>query len=398
MTSMIEHADMSQITNSHNTSQADELLPLSGAKPIRVLHIINGQHYAGAERVQDLLAMQLGEFGFDVEFACLKPDQFPALRRSQQAKLHLLPMRARLDFRPVRTIQQLILEREIALVHTHTARSALIGALAARWAGVPMVHHVHSPASADTTHSLRNWMNAATERFSVRQAAEVIAVSAALASHVEQLRLSREPAHVVCNGVPCVGDLRPRTTPGPTWTVGTMALFRPRKGLEVLLDAVAQDVAQGDDIRIRAVGAFETTAYQAEIMSRVDRLGLRGRIDWRGFRQDIAAEFAEMDLFVLPSLFGEGLPMVILEAMAAGVPVVATRVAGAPEAVRDGVDGLLAEPNDAASLAAAIGSFVHGKIDWQAARTKAHRRQAERFSDRSMAAGVARVYREVLGL
>ena len=103
-----------------------------------------------------------------------------------------------------------------------------------------------------------------------------------------------------------------------------------------------------------------------------------------------------MDLLVLPSLFGEGLPMVVLEAMAAGVPVIASRVEGIPEAIRDGQDGLICPPGDPRELAAAIGRFVAREVDWQQVRATAHRRQAERFSDRSMAQGVADVYRRVL--
>ena len=74
-------------------------------------------------------------------------------------------------------------------------------------------------------------------------------------------------------------------------------------------------------------------------------------ITWTGFTRDVLDELRQMDLFVLPSLFGEGLPMVVLEAMAAGVPVVATRVAGIPEAIRPGQDGVLVEPGDAEDLA-----------------------------------------------
>jgi glycosyltransferase involved in cell wall biosynthesis len=88
--------------------------------------------------------------------------------------------------------------------------------------------------------------------------------------------------------------------------------------------------------------------------------------------------------------------MVILEAMAAGVPVVATRVEGVPEAIRDGIDGLIARPNDAQSLADTIARVIHGEADWSTLRTSAHRRQAECFSDRSMAEGVSRVYGTVL--
>ena len=79
------------------------------------------------------------------------------------------------------------------------------------------------------------------------------------------------------------------------------------------------------------------------------------------FPSDVPAELGAMDLLVLPSLFGEGLPMVVLEAMAAGVPVVATRVEGVPEAIGDGVNGVLAAAGHAADLARAIARVVRGE-------------------------------------
>jgi glycosyltransferase involved in cell wall biosynthesis len=120
------------------------------------------------------------------------------------------------------------------------------------------------------------------------------------------------------------------------------------------------------------------------------------QITWTGFVSDVPAELARCDLFILPSLFGEGLPMVVLEAMAAGVPVVGTRVEGIPEAIRDGQEGLLAEPSDPADLARAIGRIVRGEVDWRRLREHGMARHGERFSDRSMAEGVAAVYRRVI--
>ena len=80
--------------------------------------------------------------------------------------------------------------------------------------------------------------------------------------------------------------------------------------------------------------------------------------------------------------------MVVLEAMASGVPVVATRVEGIPEAIRDGRDGLLVEPGDSGALAQAIGRIVRGQVGWQSLRASALERHARHFSDEAMAAGV----------
>jgi glycosyltransferase involved in cell wall biosynthesis len=110
----------------------------------------------------------------------------------------------------------------------------------------------------------------------------------------------------------------------------------------------------------------------------------------------VDAELAMMDVLVLPSLISEGMPMSLLEAMAAGVPVVGTRVDGVVDVIRDRIDGLLARPGDAEDLAGALGQIICGDVDWQALREAAHRRHAETFSERSMAAGVAAVYDRVL--
>lgn len=103
-----------------------------------------------------------------------------------------------------------------------------------------------------------------------------------------------------------------------------------------------------------------------------------------------------MDVFVLSSRFGEGLPMVLLEAMAAGVPAAATRVEGVPEVIRDGEDGLLVGPDSPHALAQGISRLIRGQVDWASIRSSALKRHADHFSDRAMAAGVAAVYRQVL--
>ena len=359
--------------------------------------MINGDVYAGAERVQDLLAQELGDFGFEVGFACLKPGQFSEVRRTRAAPLYKVPMRSRLDLRPAWKVARIVRREGYRLLHSHTARSALIACLASRLTGVPMVHHVHSPTARDTTHRWRSWVNGVVENRCLRRASILIPVSQSLAEHVRRRGFAEEAISVVPNGVPFRDPVPPRDRSRQTWTLGTVALFRPRKGLEVLLHSLALLRSRGLPVRLRAVGGFETPDYERQMRRLAEGLGLGESVDWVGFTRDVDGEWAQMDLFVLPSLFGEGLPMVVLEAMAAGVPVVATRVEGTPEVIRDGRDGLIARPNDPEHLAETLGRVIRGEVDWYALRASALARHAERFSAAAMAAGVAGVYRWILG-
>jgi len=362
----------------------------------RVLHLINGEHYSGAERVQDLLARELPQFGYDVGFACVKPMRFPTARETTTAPLFELPMRGRFDLRVVKKIVRLIQDGNYELLHAHTPRTALVGRLAAQRSGLPLVYHVHSPAGHDSTRVLTNAFNALVEWHSLRGAERLIAVSPSLARYMIARGFPADRVVCVPNGVPAVPTAFDRSAPTGTWTLGAIALFRPRKGVEVLLEALAALRSWGVDVRLRAVGGFETFAYETAILGLADRLGLRKSIDWVGFTRDVNAELAKIDLFVLSSLFGEGLPMVVLEAMAAGLPVVATRVEGVLEAVSHRETGLLVDPDSVSQLASAIRQFTSGEVDYSTMSRNGRERHAARFSDVAMARNVANVYRDVL--
>ena len=379
---------------------AHSVLPPASHLPpsVNVLHVINGEQYAGAERVQDLLAQRLMEHGFQVGFVCLKPGRFATARRSRQAPLYALPMRSRLDLRAVPRLVRIIRREDYRLLHAHTPRTALIGRLAALLAGVPLVYHVHSPTARDSTRVWRNRANAWLEWASLRGAPRLIAVSQSLGREMIQRGYASQRITVVHNGVPCVEALPPRDLRRGIWTLACVALVRPRKGIEDLLEALALLRAQGLPVRLRVVGPFESPTYESQLKDYASRLGVADAVEWTGFVADVNAALCQADVLVLPSLFGEGLPMVVLEAMACGLPVVGTRVEGVPEAIGDGLSGLLAEPNNPADLARAIARIVSGELPWADLSRHARARQVEQFSDSCMAAGVAAVYREVLGL
>ncbi|MCA9271105.1 MAG: hypothetical protein KDA41_21635, partial [Planctomycetales bacterium] len=97
----------------------------------RVLHIINGEHYSGAERVQDLLALRLPQFGYEVGFALIKPGKFIDSRSAVDARLHVVPMANKFDLRVVQALVKLVRDHGYRILHAHTPRTAMVGRLAA---------------------------------------------------------------------------------------------------------------------------------------------------------------------------------------------------------------------------------------------------------------------------
>ena len=365
------------------------------ARSGRALFLINGEHYAGAERVQDLLATHLPTFGWSVDFACLKTGLFESMREAKNSMVTTLSMRSRLDLGPARQVARLLQEGSYDLLHTHTVRSALIGRFAARQAAKPMVHHVHSRTDYDTENVLRNRLNSVIQWYSLRQASRLIAVSGRTADYLRGLGYPDELIRVVPNGAPSIAAQDGWQPPASSWVLGMIALFRPRKGVEILIEALAALRAAGFPVSLRAVGAFESEAYRQQVLRLAVDRGVAEHIVWPRFTRDIASELTQMNLFVLPSLYGEGLPMVLIEAMAAGLPVIATTNEGIPEVLEDGASGMLVAPNDAALLAQAIGFLIEHPDEARRLARRGQHRQRERYSEIAMARHVAMVYQEL---
>lgn len=371
------------------------LLPIRPTVRARTLHVINGEHFSGAERVQDLLALRLPDEGFPTDLAAVKPNRFGEVRQST-CRLEPLKMRGRLDFHVVGQIKRLVQRHSYEILHAHTPRTAIVTAIVARSMGLPWIYHVHSPVSCDSARAWQNRINGWVEWFSLRSATRVIVVSPSLVSYMRERGVATDKLVCVPNGVPSGNQVRRTRAIGEQLQLGMVALFRPRKGTEVLLEAVANAVSRGHHLRLRLIGGFETREYQQQIRNEIERLGLSQHVDLVGFTAEVDKELAQLDVMVLPSLYGEGLPMVVLEAMAAGVPVIASRVEGASAAIEHRESGMLVEPGSVSQLADAIEEFATGEIDHAQLARHARLRHTKQFSDVAMARGVAAVYRDVL--
>ncbi|MEP3479023.1 MAG: glycosyltransferase [Fuerstiella sp.] len=368
---------------------------LSDAKRHKVLHVVNGEHYAGAARVQDLLAQHLPANGFDVQFATLLSGRFAEQRVCQDVPLECVPMQHRLDLRAAKSIAAIVQRDGISLLHSHTTRSAMIAAAASYLSHVPFVHHVHCQMNTEVGSRWKSQLNLWIERTACRRAVQTIAVSDSIRQFMKGAGFRTDHCEVVPNGVPAPAETKSERLMSDSWTIGMVALLRERKGLETLLKSLPL-LKAAQNVRLKIVGPFETPEYERQIHDLANQLGISDQVQWTGFSSNVSGELLDMDVLVLPSVLAEGMPMVLLEAMASGIPIVGSNVDGITDVIQHQQNGLLSTPGCPNSLAEQLNLVLSGVVDWRLLRKNCQRKYHSRFSSKVMAEGVANVYRRVL--
>ncbi len=243
------------------------------------------------------------------------------------------------------------LQREgVTHLHNHIAKaSCTVAMLAGALSGIRWSFTIHGPDIFFEPHHWRIDEKAARAAF------------VACISHFcrSQLMCFADSTHWDRFHIIHCGVEPSRYAPQPA-REGLTALFVGRlagvKGVPILIDAMSNLVEKHPDLRLRLVGdGPDRQRLEADVEAR----GLGNRIEFLGYRSqaEVAEELARTDVFVLPS-FAEGVPVVLMEAMAAQVPVVTTRIAGVPELVEDGVSGLLVPPGDSDAFTAALDALL----------------------------------------
>jgi glycosyltransferase involved in cell wall biosynthesis len=242
-------------------------------------------------------------------------------------------------------------------VYCNSLKSDIIGGIAARLAGKKVIWHVHDRISADYLSPV------AVKIFGLLVRTiptHVVAISHSVA---ETLPVPRQKMSVVHNGIEIIEPVDtakpPFTNPSPVF--GLIGRISPWKGQDVFLDAAKIVHEQYPDVRFQIVGdaLFGESDFKEKIIKQCHELGLDNFIEWLGFRDDVPEIMARLDCVVHASTLGEPFGMVIIEAMAAGRPVIATNGGGVPEIVTDDYDGLLVPMNDALEMASAMIKMLH---------------------------------------
>lgn len=339
-------------------------------KRIRILHIVDGYRMGGAENKLLELIERLDREKYEILLCNVGPNgplkpQFERL----DIEIFNFPRRWSFDPIPIFKLVKLMRKRKIDVVQSTLFWADFIGAVAAKWAGVPLI------LSWETvSHEGDPYHNKFQRRKGYELASKlmnrIIAVSNEVkTSLVRRRSVPSEKISVIHYGV----DLT-RYNPNGQETrtakraelnlkpddflIGIVARLEPWKGHDIFVEAFAGLAAEFPNVHVVLVG---DGSLRKSLEEQVRGHGLGKRIHFLGVRHDIADLLNCIDLFVLPSRPGEGLPNVLLEAMACGVPVVATNVGGIPELVRNGYNGYVVQTGDAAALRKVLRKLISDK-------------------------------------
>lgn len=278
------------------------------------------------------------------------------------------------------------------LVHTHSLKAGVYGGLAARLAGVPVIWHLQDRLAADYLPKAA----VPPMRFlaSTLPSALVVPSRHTLATVGRRFRPGLRTA-IIPFPVPLPAEaceVRDRVE-----EVGMVGRLAPWKGQHVFLDAFARAFPE-NSVRARIVGSaiFGEKFYEEELRAQAEALGIEDRVDFVGFKPDVDAELRRLDVLVHASVTADPLATVVLEGMAAGLPVVSAQDGGHAEHIQDGREGLLFPPGDADALADALRRAANDR-ELRVAMSEAGRRKARDFAPDAVVERMLALYRDVAG-
>lgn len=369
---------------------------------MRVLQLLSSTGFHGAETMTAELVRQLHALGVTIDIGVFDNDGRADREILDVAAPYIndaliVPCRRQFDWSAARVLHEYLNNRRPDVVHSHKYKTTFYALLSRR----------HTPCRLVATY--HNWLYdtlplrlyAALDKRLARYCDAVIGVSEPVTQELRRHVPAPKVSHIG-NGVDTevYRPLMPRADAkqglglsGKT-LVGFVGRLSADKGISHLLQALAAMPASlAESIHAVIVGDGE---YRGALESEARALGLSERVHFLGNRRDTPLLYTAFDVFVLPSR-REGFPMVLLEAMACGLPVIATRVGDVDHIIEQGVSGLVVEPTDTAALQQALQALLAEPDRAQRMGTAARERVERRFSSARMAREYLAIYQSVMG-
>ena len=344
------------------------------------------------------------DFGYRTLCAYMHPPGDPGfeqLRLKAQrwdAPLLSIPDRGFWDWKVLLHLLNICRRERVAIWHGHDYKTNLLGLLLCRFWPMRLVTTVHGWVH----HTNRTPLYYAIDRWCLPRCERVLCVSDDLRQRCLECRVAPARCLLIENAID-TKEFQRRTSVAQakrelgfrtdSHLIGAVGRLSLEKGFDVLLHALARLLSQGADVELLLVGEGE---QKAELEGLSVALGCRERVHLVGFQAETRRFFEAMDVFALSSL-REGLPNVILEAMAMRVPLVATRIAGVPRVVEDGRNGLLVAPASVEELSVSLMRIINEAELGERLCEEGRRTVEERYSFRGRMHKIAAVFDDLLG-
>ncbi len=324
---------------------------------MNVLHLINSGGYYGAENVVVSLAESLERKNCRSIIGVFHNERQrngELIRQAERRGLTVLQIdcRGRWDRKTIRVIREKIGSLNIDLLHTHGYKPDIYGFLASRGLGLPMISTCHNWTHDTAAVRLYEYLDS----LFLRRFDAVVAVSDTIANSLRLSGIRESKIRVIDNGIDLSSFSQARATlaekidKGQRLVVGTVGRLVPQKGLEYFLRAAREVLLEFSEVTFVVFGAGPD---REKLESMASELAIERNVLFAGHCTDMPGAYASMDIFVLASL-NEGMPMVVLEALASRKPVVSTSVGAVPRLIIHEKTGLLIEPRDVQALKLAI--------------------------------------------
>lgn len=356
---------------------------------IKIIHIITSLNFGGAERMLFDLVRHLNKERYEVKVATVV-NGGPLVEdfRAAGVEVKIFQKKSRLGLGVIRQIYKYLRKEKPRLVHTHLFGGDTWGRLAAIFARVPVIVSTEHNTNLD-----EGWLKRRIKKFLSFFTKRVITVSKAVKEYSAAIdRIKRKKIVVIPNGIEIDKFAAiPEKQFGSPSIIGVVGRLEEQKGHEYLFEAL--NLLKTIPWTLWVVG---DGFLKANLERLAKDLSLRERIIFLGARRNIVEILSQIDIFVLSSLW-EGLGLAVLEAAAAGKPIVASRVGGIPEIIEDGKTGVLVQAKNVKSLADGLERVLLGEREAKEMGRKAREVVAEKFSVEKMVEGYERLYEELMG-
>lgn len=368
---------------------------LSKEDDMRILQINSARDWAGGEVHTYLLSEGLNRQGLDVRLACRPGSAIDKEFREAGLTVVNLALKGALDLYSIGKLALYCRNNKIDIIHAHLGRDYWMAAGTSLLTGIPAVftRHVLLPVKKTPLH-----------RLMLNTASRIVAVSEAVKKKLVEAKLvSCDKVEVIYNGL--VAEKFSRAIPGTLRSelglspvarlVGIVGQVSPLKGQEIFIRAIPHIIEHNVDVAFVVVGDdFKGGSYLNELRAIAKELGIVDKVFFLGQRMDIPAIMKDLDIFVLGSR--EAFGMVLIEAMAAGIPVIAPNSGGAREIVIPGETGVLLDEYTPPALAEAILRLFDTPEMLQRYGRAGEKRANELFTADNMTRNVINLYRSIL--